>query len=192
MGYVVNEDGTVTRNKVPNASNISGNPNYVRNSSNNSGGDDNSGCWIFVIIAIIVGISIAISSTNNNSSNSSNDDYDAVDSVVADTIEYYDVIDTIATDTIVEEYYSYGTSSNLDVSNSSISLDWKGQEYTIYVYSTSSWWIDVDTEDWISLSCEGSRITLYVDSNLNDDSRHDYFVIKNDEGCTKKVNIYQE
>lgn len=192
MGYIVNEDGTVTRDKVPNISNTSVDSNYVRNSGNNSGGGNNSGCWIFVTIAIIIGISIAISSINNNSYNSSKYNYYAIDSGVPDSVEYYDVVDTVDTDTIVEEYYSYDTSSNLDVSNSSISLNWKEQEYTINVYSTSSWWIDVDTEDWITLSCEGTRITLYVDSNLNDDSRHDYFVIKNDEGCTKKVNIYQE
>lgn len=190
MGYTVNEDGTVTRDRVPNTSNSSGGSNYSGNSTNNSGGDNNSGCWIFVLIAVIVGIIIAVSSANKNSSDS-NDSYYESDSVAVDSVAYYDdyeVVDTVA----AEEYYSSSTSSNLDVSDSSISLSWEEQSYTINVYSTSSWWVDVNTDDWISLDCEGTQITLYVDSNPAEGSRHDYFVIKNDEGLTKRVDVYQE
>ena len=186
MGYTINEDGTVTRDRVPNTSNISGESNYSGNSTNNSGGDDNNGCWI---IAVIVGIIIAVSSANKNSS-SSNDGYYDTDSCVVDFVayDYYEDGDTV----VAEEYYSSSTSSNLDVSDSSISLSWEEQSYTINVYSTSSWWVDVITDDWISLDCEGTQITMYVDSNPAEGSRHDYFVIKNDEGLTKRVDIYQE
>lgn len=177
MGYTINEDGTVTRDKVSNTSNDSG------NSANNSG------CWIFVLIAVIVGIIIAVSFANKTSSGS-NDDYCDSDSVMVDSAAYsddYEIVDTVAT----EEYYSSSTSSNLDVSTSCISLSWEEQSYRINVYSTSSWWVDVNTDDWISLDCEGTQITLYVDSNPAEGSRHDYFVIKNDEGLTKRVDIYQ-
>lgn len=70
MGYTVNEDGSVTRDRTPKTSNTSK--------------GSNSGCWIFVLIAVIVGIIIAVSFANKNSSSSNNSNYDSHSTIIED------------------------------------------------------------------------------------------------------------
>lgn len=183
MGYTINEDGTVTRDNV----NTSSNQEKSGGNKSNGGSDNNNGCVIFIIVFVIVGIIIAAINKNKSTTNN----YSDYDTVAVDTVSYdYVVADTVAT----EDYYEapVQNTSSLSVSNSNISLGWESQSVTINVYSTSEWWIDVSTESWILLDPHGTQITINVDSNPDEGSRKDYFVIKNNEGLKQRVDIYQE
>lgn len=71
MSYKINEDGTVTRDNVP---------------------KNGNGCSVWIIIAIIIGVICAIANSNKSNSNS---EYDAVDSVLYDTLYDYYCVDTL-------------------------------------------------------------------------------------------------
>jgi len=179
VGYTINEDGTVTRDRVPNSQNTSSGSNYNGGSSNNSGNDDNNGCLIWIVIAVIVGIIIAVANSNNSTSNN---DYEAADSTVCDTVEYY-YADTVAAD------YSYND-SYLSVSPSSVSFDSNGGSRTLSVSSSDSWRISTNTYDWGHLSKSGNSLILRVDANNSSESRTDYFEITSGSK-TYRVNISQ-
>ncbi len=65
MGYTVNPDGSVTRDRIPTknkGTNYSGGPN------NSNGSDNNSGCWIIVVVAIIIGCIFGNKKSSNDNS----------------------------------------------------------------------------------------------------------------------------
>lgn len=174
-GYTVNEDGPVTRIDGG-RSNNSGN----NRPNNNSGGDsDNSGCIWGIIIAVVIGIIIAIA--NSGSSDSSNNDYDTVEAVEVVEVEEIPV---------VEEVYTPST-TYLRVSDDDIYISADGGSRDITVYTDGSWYVEVDVANWCHLSKYSDSVTLSVDPNSSSSSRTDYFILNAGNYYTKRVNINQ-
>lgn len=173
MGYTINEDGSVTRDRVPNSRNTS-------NSNNNrsGGNEDNNGCLWGVVIAIIIGI-IAVVNSNRSTSNIV---YEVADSTVCDTVEYY--ADTAATD------YSCNN-SYLSVSPSSVYFNSNGGSKEIFIETDGDWEISTSTANWGHLSKYSNSVTLTIDENTSSSSRSDYFEITAGS-YSKRININQE
>lgn len=144
----------------------------------------------FIVIAIVSIFCIVKCNSNDYDYDNYDYDYDdylyedscAVDSVATDYDYFYD--NDVAAEAVAE--------SSLSVSQAYHDLSWEEQTVTINVYSSSEWWISVDTESWIDLECVGTQIKMHVDSNPEEGTRDDYFIIKNDEGLTQRVDIHQE
>lgn len=172
MGYTINEDGSVTRDRVPNPRNTSNS-----NNNRNGGNEDNNGCLWGIVIAIIIGINAVV----NSNRSTSNSVYEVADSTVCDTAEYY--ADTAATD------YSCNN-SYLSVSPSSVTFDSNGGSKTFSVNSSGSWRITTNTYAWGHLAKNGNQLILRVDPNTSCNQRTDYFKIKAGN-IEKTVNIIQ-
>lgn len=178
-GYRVNDDGSVTRIDSGGSNNRGNN-----RPDNNSGGDpDNSGCIWGIIIAVIIGIIIAIansgsSDSSNGSSDSSNNDYDTVESV--------EVVDEVP---VVKDEYT-PTTTYLRVSDDDIYISADEGSRDITVYTDGNWYVDVDVASWGHLSKYSDYVTLRVDSNSSSSSRTDYFILKSGNH-TKRINITQ-
>ncbi len=170
-GYRVNEDGSVT--KINSGGSSGGN-----SGGNNSGGSsDNGGCIWFIIIAVVIGIIVAIS----NSGSSDSDNYVA-DSAVVEEVVVEEVVPT-------EEVYTPST-SYLNVSDDDIYMSAEGGSTDISVSSDGDWYIDVDAANWGHLTKYSNSVTLRVDRNTSTSSRTDYFVIKSGN-YTRRINITQ-
>lgn len=157
MPYTVNEDGSVTK-KTPIPPTPSG------------GSNDNSGCWVTLVVVAVIGFIIfAISNSNNSSSVS---DYSS------DTSDY----------TIEEDYQE---PPYINVSSTSVSFDADGGSYFFSVNSNVSWYIDTNTESWGHLNKSDNELTLRVDANDNVEPRTDYFILKAGDKSIR-VNISQE
>lgn len=156
MDYTINEDGTVTRHKKTNST------------PNSGGGSDNSGCWIFLVIAIIVGIIIAIANNQSSSSTSQSGDFASE----VESVEAY------------EEPF-------ITISSSNVNFEANGGSYTFEVNSNTSWDIITNTESWGHLQRSGSNLILTVDRNYSTDDRTDYFELSTGEQ-TVMVSISQE
>lgn len=176
-GYRVNEDGSVTRIDGG-GNNNSGNN---RPNNNSGGGSDNSGCIWGIIIAVVIGVIIAIANSgSSDSSNSSNNDYDTVEAV--EVVEVEEV-------PVVEEVYT-PTTTYLRVSDDDIYISADGGSRDITVYTDGDWYVDVDVASWGHLSKYSDSVTLRIDPNSSSSSRTDYFILKSGS-YTKRVNITQ-
>ncbi len=171
-GYRVNEDGSVT--KINSGGSSRGN-----SGGNNSGGSsDNGGCIWFIIIAVIIGIVVAIS----HSGSSDSDNYIADSAVVEDDIAVEEVV-------AVEEVYT-PSATYLNVSDDDIYMSADGGSTDITISSDGDWYIDVDAANWGHLTKYSNSVTLRVDRNNSTSSRTDYFVIKSGN-YTRRINITQ-
>lgn len=171
-GYRVNEDGSVT--KINSGGSSGGN-----SGGNNSGGSsDNGGCIWFIIIAVVIGIIVAIS----NSGSSHSDNYVADSAVVEEVVAVEEVA-------AVEEVYT-PSATYLNVSDDDIYMSADGGSTDITVSSDGDWYIDVDAANWGHLTKYSNSITLRVDRNNSTSSRTDYFVIKSGN-YTRRINITQ-
>lgn len=176
-GYRVNEDGSVTRIDGG-GNNNSGNN---RPNNNSGGGSDNSGCIWGIIIAVVIGVIIAIANSgSSDSSNSSNNDYDTVEAV--EVVEVEEV-------PVVEEVYT-PTTTYLRVSDDDIYISADGGSRDITVYTDGDWYVDVDVASWGHLTKYSDSVTLRVDRNSSSSSRTDYFILKSGN-YTKRINITQ-
>lgn len=173
-GYRVNEDGSVTRIDGG-GSNNSGNN---RPNNNSGGSSDNSGCIWGIIIAVVIGVIVAIA--NSGSSDSSNDNHDT-----EEVVEVVEVEEVPAT----EEVYTPST-TYLRVSDDDIYISADGGSRDITVYTDGNWYVDVDVASWGHLSKYSDSVTLRVDPNASSSSRTDYFILKSGD-YTKRINITQ-
>lgn len=173
-GYRVNEDGSVTR--IDGGESNGSGSNKPNNSS--GGSSDKSGCIWVVIIAVVIGIIIAIS--NSGSSDSSVSDYDTVEAV--EVVEVEEV-------PVVEEVYTPST-TYLRVSDDDIYISADGGSRDITIYTDGDWYVDVNVASWGHLSKYSDSVTLRIDPNSSSSSRTDYFVLKSGD-YTKRVNITQ-
>ena len=173
-GYRVNEDGSVTR--IDGGGSNGCGSNKPNNSS--GGSSDNSGCIWGVIIAVVIGIIIAMS--NSGSSDSSVSDDDTVEAV--EVVEVEEV-------PVVEEVY-IPSATYLRVSDDDIYISAAGGSRDITVYTDGDWSVDVNVANWGHLSKYSDSVTLRIDPNSSSSSRTDYFVLKSGD-YTKRVNITQ-
>lgn len=173
-GYRVNEDGSVTRIDGG-GSNNSGNN---RPNNNSGGSSDNSGCIWGIIIAVVIGVIVAIA--NSGSSDSSNDNHDTEE--VVEVVEVEEV-------PAAEEVYTPST-TYLRVSDDDIYISADGGSRDITVYTDGNWYVDVDVASWGHLSKYSDSVTLRVDPNASSSSRTDYFILKSGD-YTKLINITQ-
>lgn len=171
-GYRVNEDGSVT--KINSGGSSGGN-----NGGNNSGGSsDNGGCIWFIIIAVVIGIIVAIS----NSGSSDSDNYVA-DSVAVEEVAVEEVVPAVEVYTPLTTY--------LNVSDDDIYMSADGGSKDISVSTDGDWYIDVDAANWGHLTKYSNSVTVRVDRNTSTSSRTDYFVIKSGN-YTRRINITQQ
>lgn len=166
-GYRVNEDGSVTK------INSGGS-----NNTNNSGGSsDNSGCIWFIIIAIVIGIIVAIANSNYGSSNQTYDDTAAVE--VVEIVEEP-----------VEEIVVAPSTTYLRVSDDVITMNASGGSEEITIYTDGDWYIDVNTAPWGHITKYSNSLILRLDENTSRSSRTDYFILKSG-AYSKRINITQ-
>ena len=168
MGYTINEDGSVTRDHIPNS-----------RSNRNNNGDNNIGCWIWIAIIFIIGIILGIASSKS-SSNSNKSDIDSVDYDTTD-------IDTVA----VADTDTYYANSFLTISSTSVYFNYEGGSKTILVSSSDSWDISTNTNEWGHLYRENDKLILTIDANNSNEARTDYFEISSGT-LTRRVNITQD
>lgn len=166
MSYTLNEDGTVTRQvakKQPDSSN------------------DNSGCWIFFVIAVVVGvIAFAISSNNRSSS------VEAAAEEVEEAVE--EVIEEIPEEVAEETTYNYAT--YLTVSDDDVYFDAEGGYKDIEINTDGDWEVSIGTASWGSLTRRGNTLRLQVEENTEASDRDDYFVVKAGD-YEKRIDIIQ-
>lgn len=78
----------------------------------------------------------------------------------------------------------------LSVSANSVSFSSQGGSKTFYIYSNSTWKVDIGTASWGNLSRNGNNLTLSVTANTSSSARTDYFTIKSGR-LSRRVDISQ-
>lgn len=172
FGYVVNEDGSVTR--IGGRSSSNNNNNNPNNNSNDPSG--NSGCIWGVLIAIAIIVIVVIMKSNSSASS----DYDYNDTVA--------VVEE-AEDVVAEEI-SVPSTTYLRVSDDDIYMDSQGGTVEISISTDGDWYVSVNPESWGYISKSTNFLTLRLDRNNSSSTRTDYFEIKSGD-LSRRINITQ-
>lgn len=221
-GYIINSDGSVTRNVSK------------RNSTNPSPScDSNNSVWwilffiILVISSIVIGVHVynensflSVSQTNILMSSSggtttinvnSNRDWHISTypsgwghvSKSANTIKLRldentnttdrtDYIEVSCRNCITRINIRQEAKKYLSISSNHISVPSEGGSYTFTVSTNETWSISTNTYEWGHLTRSGNSISLRIDANYSSNNRTDYFVIKSLSGIEQRVNISQQ
>lgn len=217
-GYIINNDGTVTRED-------GGTP-------SSSGNNEKSKGWIilwvciFIILSSIVGIYIynetsylevannnitvsALGGITNVNVDSNRDWHIHVNtnmgyaSKIGNTIqlridenpnftERKDWIEVACRNCVVRINVKQEAKKYLSVSSNRINVPSEGGTYTFTVSSNDSWSISVKPAGWGILTTYGNTLSLRIDANNQSSSRNDYFIIKSKSGIEQRIDIEQE
>lgn len=218
-GYVINNDGTVTRD--------------VGSAGTNSPGENKkSKGWIVLLICIVIILSsiagiyiynetsylevskknIIISASGGITKvnvDSNRDWYISVNtnmgyaSKIGNSIqlridenpkltERKDWIEVVCRNCVERINIKQEAKKYLTISSNRISVPSEGGLYTFTVTSNEYWSISVIPAGWGNLTSNGNTLSLRIDANNHSNSRSDYFIIKSKSGIEQRVDITQE